>query len=256
MLKKYGRYSFLMIIAAAAILYSCGSQPPEVRFEVASNKGDKLAEENRCEDAVKEYHKAIKINDRNSSTYRKIARCFLKMEMIDSAVVYYEGAIIHNPRDIKAYEDVGDIYFYRQMYHEAMTWFDRALQIGHISPQSYVKLGRIHESWGDNDMAKGYFEMALAADSTNNEALFGIAAIAWIQGDTTTAITNYRKAADEGPNALAAYRLGMIYAHQKKYDEALQWLDKSMKLEPDSELSAEAYQSKMEIIDRMKAGQK
>jgi tetratricopeptide (TPR) repeat protein len=256
MLDRYGKYGFLIMITLAAILYSCGSQPPEVQFEKARSKGDKLAEENRCKDAVKEYHKAIKINDRVSSTYRKIANCFLKMEMIDSAVTYYEGAIIHNPRDIKAYQDVGDIYFNRQMYHEAMTWYDRALQIGHISAQSYVKLGRIHQSWGENDMAKNYFDLALAADSTNNEALFGVAAIAWIQGDTTTAIADYRKAAEDGPNALAAYRLGMIYANQKKYNDALEWLDKCMKLEPDSELSAEAYQSKMEIIVRMKEGQK
>lgn len=245
----------LILIISGLLVCSCGSKPSAAQYDQATSKANSLVAENRCHEAIKEYHKALKFKETDAEIYRKIAECYVELNLPDSAVTYYEGAIIFKPKDIDSYQRVGDIYFNRQMYHEAMTWYDRALQIGHITPESYVKLGRIHQSWGDFDMAKGYFDLALASDSTNNEACFGLAAIAWTQGDTSTAIADYQKAALDGPNALAAYRLGMIYATQKKYDDALQWFDKCMTLEPDSQLSKDAYQRRMEIVVLMKAGQ-
>lgn len=258
---KANRWHFSLISSLTAIatgilyLSACGPKITPEYIQAKHLRADSLLLAGNYNKALKEYHKALRADDKYPETYRKMAECFTNLALPDSAVTYYEGAIVFNPRDIDAYQKIGDIYFDRQMYHEAMTWYDRGIQIGYLKPESYIKLAQIHQNWNDLDMTGKYYKLAVIIDSTNPDGYYGLGLVNLASADTTAAEANFMKAFNYGPHAAAAYRLGLIYAQRKHYDEAIKWLSRCEKLEPAGDLGRQAYHRQMEIIVKMKSGQ-
>ena len=258
--KAFKRYSMVLSICLTiaifiSLLSGCGPKVTPEYIRSRYQKADSLMIAGSYNKALKEYKKALKADNKNPATYRKIAQCYINLELPDSAITYYEGAIVFNPRDIDAYQEVGDLYFNRQMYHEAMTWYDRGIQLGYLTPASYVKLAKIHHNWNELDMAGKYYNMAVILDSTCSDGYYGLGQVYLGSADTISAEANFLKAYDYGPHAPTAYHLGLIYARKKQYDEAIKWLGRCEELEPKSELGRQAYHRQMEIIVKMKSGQ-
>ncbi|MCP4580065.1 MAG: tetratricopeptide repeat protein [candidate division Zixibacteria bacterium] len=237
------------------ILTGCGAKPDPVRFESFRERGIRLMVAGEYDKAVREFRKALKIDDKDSRLYISMAECFEQLNESDSAVTYYEGAIIFNPGDSNPYQIIGDIYFENQDYDEAMAWYDRAQQIGYLKPGSYIKLAKIHQNWNQFDFASQYYTLAVAIDSSNIDGFYGLGLMKLMAADTVMAEYNFLEAITKGPHARAAYRLGLIRAERKHYDEAIKYLDQCAQLEPDSDLGRQAYQRRIEIIMKMKAGQ-
>lgn len=246
---------FYIISTVMVFLLYCGPKPAPDQIQSYKQKADKYISENRYDKAIKELRKSLAIDSKDSDNHFKIAGCYHKLGETDSAITYYEGAIVFNPLNSEAYEQIGHIYFEKGEFHEAMTWYDRAQQISYLSAFSYARLGMIYQNWRELQQAKTYFEYAVAVDSTNADGLYGLATINLIEGDTALAVIMLTDAFDLKKHSEAAYKLGIVQARLKKYNDALQWFEKCEEFCNDEDLKKQAYQRRMEIIMLMKAGQ-
>jgi tetratricopeptide (TPR) repeat protein len=203
-------------------------------------KADAQIASQKFKDAIKSLHKASKYNEKSPEVYRKIAECFEKLNLPDSAISYYEGAIVFNPKDIDAYQKIGDINYFQRDFHEAMTWYERGMDLGRLYPASYQKLGLIHLRWRELKRARDYFEKAVEVDSTFADGYYGLGLTLMQAGDSTEAANNFARSAQIGTQPKAAYYLGVIYYARAQSDSASFWLNQYLKLEPSGEYSPKA----------------
>jgi tetratricopeptide (TPR) repeat protein len=234
--------TLIMIIAGAA---SAEPKPEDkLKYQQYTTKGDTLKAQGKYKDAIKNYKKALKIENTSAQIYRDIALCFDKLNLPDSVITYYEGAIVYNPRDIDAYQQIAMINYYQQNPHEAMSWFERAMDLGTLSPQSYTALGNIYYHWKEYTRARGYYESSVTVDSNYSDGYYGIGLINMTIGDTNSAVDYFAKALQTGNSDKSAYMLGTIAFNRSQYDDAVKWFDQYLKAEPKGDFAAKADELK------------
>jgi len=249
---KYGLTLITAFIAFFTLF--CGPKPSEeARFLDHYQAGDNFMQDKKYKKALKQFRKALKIQNKNPKLYRQMALCFENLDQTDSAVTYYEGAIVFNPKDSDAYQRIGDIYFNSGMPHEAMTWYDRAQDLGYLYAESYIRLGKIHAAWKEYDWAIRYYEYAVIVDSTNMESYYFLGLIYLAQKDTLQALAHFSKAADFNRHANSAYMLGLINYEIQNYDEALKWFNSYLQVEQSGDYSLKAKDFIMTIKLKKKA---
>lgn len=249
-------YYTSLILAVTISVFGCGPKPaPQLRFQSFCQKASDKMSEGNYNQALKYYRKALQINQKEPLLYRKMAYCFEKLAMTDSAVTYYEGAIVFNPGDIDAYQAIGDIYYQQKMYHEAMTWYDRGMELDYLSPRSYTRLANIYYRWREYNRAKEYYLNAITVDSTFSEAYYGLGLINCLAGDTTLAETYFLDAFNNRLHSQAAFMLGKINFDRHQLAEAEKWFDIYLDLNPDGDSAFKAEEYIRIIMIRKRAGE-
>jgi tetratricopeptide (TPR) repeat protein len=230
----------IVLLAVMAII-ACGPKPNNAsQNQQYIDKGNQQIGNERFSDAIKNFHRALKNDEKNPEIYRKIAFCFEKQNLPDSAVSYYEGAIVFFPKDIDSYQRIGDIYFNEKNYNEAMSWYERGMDLGRLQESSYRTLGNINLRWREYKKAQEYFQRAVEADSTKADSYYGLGLAQLQLRDTTAASASFEKSVQIGSEPKAAYFLGMIYYTQNDIDQAKKWLTIYIQKEPAGDYSAKA----------------
>ncbi|MGV3619332.1 MAG: tetratricopeptide repeat protein [Archangium sp.] len=95
-------------------------------------------------------------------------------------------------------------------------------------------MGRIYTNWrGMTDMARTEFEAVLKQDPKFFPAVVGLGDVARVKEDWATAEKQYRAALTMNDDPYAHAGLGLIFAAQKKNDEALVELKKAIAAQPE-----------------------
>jgi Tfp pilus assembly protein PilF len=234
---------FLIMIPASFVTASAAE------YREYLQKADKQMAALEYKEAIKNYRKAFRANDKNSDVYRGLAACHEKMGYPDSAKYYYEGAIVFNPKDIDSYQKIGDLFYNERDFHEAMSWYERGMDLGRLYPSSYQKLGIIHLRWHELRKAREYFEKVIEIDSTFADGYFGMGLTLLQAGDTLEASSFIVKSASIGTEPKAFYFLGLLAFIHDQPDSALVNLNHYLKQEPAGEYSPKAES----LISRIKA---
>ena len=85
--------------------------------------------EDKFEEAIKYYNKAIENNKNYISAYYNIAEIYKKQKDFDKAKEYYEKTIQISPDYIYPYYQIGNLYFDKKEYDIAIDWYKKALEI-------------------------------------------------------------------------------------------------------------------------------
>ncbi|MDP8240349.1 MAG: tetratricopeptide repeat protein [Candidatus Hatepunaea meridiana] len=103
----------------------------------------------------------------------------------------------------------------------------------HYEASTHVNLGRSAMKLGNYQEAIGQYQTALTMDPEYNEAYMGLGIVLNIQGDYDNAIRCIKQAISlDSLNQGTGYgNLGMVYAHKKEYNVALQYFRKSLAID-------------------------
>ncbi|MBR3628486.1 MAG: tetratricopeptide repeat protein [Elusimicrobia bacterium] len=85
--------------------------------------------ENRFDEAMTYYNRALKSNKNYISTYYNIAEIYKSKKEFDKAEDIYKKAIQISPDYITPYYQIGNLYFNKQEYDIAIDWYKKALEI-------------------------------------------------------------------------------------------------------------------------------
>lgn len=219
-----GGLIFAWDFAFLKMLYKNFSEAFSVMYYKSS--GEFFERFNNYNKAVKVYKKAIRQTQRDELFYHKLADICIRRNKMDSAVDCYKKALEANPnnRDVLIKLATVTQTFFPENIDEAIDYYNKLLEIEENSAQIYYELGHLYLKKVDKVHALVAFKLALEKDYDNpfyNNSL----AYAFVQAELyDEAIEYYQKAIKLNPDkqwtSIVCQALGSIYYQIKGNSEA------------------------------------
>ena len=192
------------LVTLVAVVFSLlGLVPVQAGSDKVAERnksGVELLKQGKADKAIPEFKKAIELDPDNASVHLNLAYAYDLQGSVEEAIGEYQWAIELGPENHLAHNNLGVLYDKKGLYDEAIGEFDKALQ---IEPSDSNTLKNLE-------------------NSKNNKAV-----IAKRQNQ----IAEAQKEVQDRPNSPnASYKLARLYALDGKRDEAIEWLDKALKL--------------------------
>ena len=161
---------------------------------------------------------------------------------LELAITALNNAIKTDPKFALGYAQLGEAYRLRYQVDKNPAWLTEAeancrksIQLDNRIPQTYVTLGRIHDSTGKLDLALAEFQQALSLNARDASAVTGLAYAYEHAGRNAEAEAAFRKAAVMRPDDWNGYEtLGKYLQRQHKYSDAIAQYQHALQLTPDN----------------------
>lgn len=182
--------------------------------------------------ALKDYDKAIELNPHKPDAY--INRGVVKSDLGDYAgsVLDYNQAIQLDKNDADGYNNRGLVHFKLEDYDKALSDLDKAIMLNPNKPDAYINRGAVKSKIGQNQEAISDYDQAVRINPNNIEFYNnrGVTLIKLQRYDD--AIKDYDQAIKLAPKNVKAYfNKACVYALMKNKPEALNWLEKALQLD-------------------------
>lgn len=165
-----------------------------------TNAGVKLLEQGKVDEAVAEFRKAVRLDPDYAAAHLNLAYAYDRQGRVGEAMDGYRRVIELAPEDLMAHNNLGVLYDKEGLYDEAIGQFEQALRIDPTNANAQKNL----------------------ENAKKNKAT--------IQGHQDR-IAEARKEVEDHPNSPRAfYKLARLYAFYGKKDQAIEWLDKALKM--------------------------
>jgi eukaryotic-like serine/threonine-protein kinase len=161
---------------------------------------------------------------------------------LELAIAALNNAIKTDPQFALGYAQLGEAYRLRYTVDQNPAWLTEAeancrksIQLDNRIPETYVTLGRIHDSTGKLDLALAEFQQALSLNARDASALTGLAHAYEHAGRNAEAEAAFQKAAVMRPDDWDSYdSLAKYLQRQRKYSEAIAQYQHALELTPDN----------------------
>lgn len=183
------------------------------------------------------FQQVYKLDNNHQKAIFKIARNHLVKRRHDSVSFYVDNGLKSYPENVELISLKAQNYYWLQQYENAITWFEKLIDLGESSQQIHEMLSFAYKENYDYDLAIKQLGIALKYDPKNADNLFRIGQYYHKLTDQTNA-EKYMNAAlllMDQPLDKEYRELAVVYNFQKKYAEAIQVLNKSIKENPDNE---------------------
>lgn len=171
---------------------------PEIAVHLL-NQGNELLNQERTEEAVETFRRALEHDPGSEDTHYNIAIALARLGREGEAIVHYEETLRIFPDYAEAHNNLGNLLVKQSKFAEAIKHFDESLEINPDSASTRNNIGK-----------------ALA-----------------LQGKITEATLHFAKAAQMIPDYLEAhYNLGNAYFALGRTDEAIAEFTTALKLQP------------------------
>jgi rhomboid protease GluP len=188
-----------------ALLLGIGAAYKSNRPFIKLAKASSAFEAGDIDKAIASYKEALEIKPDYAEARNDLGGAYLRKGLHDEALAAFKQAIevSQDPRvRAMAHYNLGTVYVIKELYEEAITSFKKALEIKPDYAEARHDLGFAYMRIGLNDEAITAFKQIIEASD------------------------------DSEMRARAYYNLGLIYADTKLYDEAIDSLEKSARLQP------------------------
>jgi len=128
--------------------------------------------------------------------FKNRASLYLKMGNLDPALRDLSVAIDLNREDPDLFLMLGDIYFVLGQTDNAISSYKRAVELDPDGGKTLLKLAEVYLVLKQYDMALRYIDGAISRNAENSNAFYLKGILKMETGDTTSAITNLKIAAN------------------------------------------------------------
>lgn len=181
--------------------------------------------------ALKDYDKAIELNPHKPDTYNNRGVVKLYLGDYTGAKLDFNQVIKLDGSDADGYNNRGLVNFKLEDYANALSDFDKAIMLNPNKPDAYINRGVVKSKLEQNEEAISDFDRAIRINPSNIEFYNnrGVTLIKLQRYDD--AIKDYDKAIELDPKNVTAYfNKACAYALMKNKNEALKWLEKALQL--------------------------
>ena len=189
-----------VVIAFIGLLGTTSVQAASDEAAEWNSRGVELLKQGKFDEAAGPLLKALELNPKDADTQLNLAFAYDRQGRIDEAILQYEKAVELNPRNPVARNNLGVLYNKKGQNEEAIRELTKALE---LDPK--------------NATAPKNLETAKKNQSLIEEQERQIAAA-------------LKTTETEPKNPRASYSVARLYATYGKKEQALQWLEKSLKL--------------------------
>lgn len=198
-----------------------------------NNKGNSLANLGHCDEAIRSFDKALKIDPRNADAWINKGASLHDLGRYEEAIQCCDEALEIDPRDAKAWYSKGASFNHLGRYDEAIQCCDRALDIDPGDTGAWINKGQSLHHLGRYDEAIQCCDRALDIDPGNTGAWNNKGPSLDNLGRYDEAIHCYDKALEIDPGDAGAWsNKGNSFNNLGLYDEAIQCYDKALEIDP------------------------
>jgi tetratricopeptide (TPR) repeat protein len=162
--------------------------------ETWNNKGIALYELNQSGEAITAFDKAIKINSQNSDAWYNKGLALYKLKEFNEAIKAYDKAIEINPQYSKAWNDEGVALCNLNKSYEAIKLFDKAIEIDRRYSKAWNNKGLALNNLNKYDEAIKAYDKAIEINPHYSDAWYNRACIYSIINKKEQSIYNLTKA--------------------------------------------------------------
>jgi tetratricopeptide (TPR) repeat protein len=213
------------------------------------NLGYYLYDHGRWEEAIQNYHQALKVNPADPVAYDDLGFCLYNQSRVEEAITNYERALSIKPDDVNALNNLGTALTRRKQFPEAIRCFEAALRLRPDYPDAHNNLGVVLDGLGKTEEAVRQYRLALRFAPDDVQAHNNLANALLGEGKDDEAIHHYRQALQLDPDFTQALNnLGWALAGHSRYGEAIACYNRALQLKPDDEM---LHKNLGKILDRM-----
>jgi tetratricopeptide (TPR) repeat protein len=198
-----------------------------------NNLGHALLSENRFQEAIVKFQRAIKINPNYSRPQNNLGNAFSELRKFDEAIKYYQQAIKIEPNYAEAFNNLANALRQTGKIEESIVYYNEAIRLKKDYDEAYFNLGITLSQQGEIGEAIGQYQKALEINSNFVMAHNNLASLLAQRKDIAGAIRHYKEAISIDPEFAQAYNnLGSTLAGQGKLEEAILLFEKAVSIDP------------------------
>ncbi|HDL18548.1 MAG TPA: tetratricopeptide repeat protein [Bacteroidetes bacterium] len=227
------------------------------------NTGVRDLQNQKPENAVKDFEIALTIDPKSADTYKNMAFAYIRLNNHDKAVENYKKAIELDSNDTKSMLALGMEYYNTKKYNECIAIMKKLLEKDPENKDAVSYLALSYDLMGNREKALEAYANALAKNPKDSDLYFNRGRLFYNANDYVNAAKNFEKVAQLSPEDFdAIYNVGNTYlsignnlqkerkALEKKngdekkindlktqemanYKKALTYLEKAVKLNPE-----------------------
>jgi tetratricopeptide (TPR) repeat protein len=212
-LTRFGVEGFL-IAGILLTLSGCGGFAAQGR----NSEGVRLFQQNRFEDALREFQEATYADSNNAdgyyniaATYHRIGRLEHRQADLDQAESYYNLCLDRDGNHVDCYRGLAVLLAEQGRRDEAFRLLEGWVQRQPASPDAKIELARLNDEFGNRQAAKEELIEALAVQPDNPRALTAMGKIREDSGEMAQATANYQRSlAQDNRQSQVATRLAAL----------------------------------------------
>jgi protein O-mannosyl-transferase len=197
-----------------------------------NNLGSAYQDERRMQEAIAQYHEAIRIKPFFLKGYVNLALAMDREGRPDIAIAFFQHIIMNWPQFGAGHAMLADILKKQDKPSEAITRYLESLQIEEF-PEVHVRLGHLLADDGKTEEAAFHFYRALEMNPALVDARVNLGILLVKKGMIEEARKEYLTALRVVPNlAEAHFSLGNLYLREGKLEEANSHLSAAAQADP------------------------
>ena len=179
------------------------------------------------------YENAKATNLKSGLAHSNYAASLARENKYDQALVHYKKAVELSPDNIEVRMKLADSYLHLKDYTSMIEQCNAVIKINPKFPKSYFNIAVYYQEKKKTAEAEMYVSKAVAADSLNAYAFLYLGLIHEGVGKSDTAMIDFKKAVTLNPKlAMAYFRMGFINGNKNLFKEALADFEKYVSLNP------------------------
>ncbi len=192
-----------------------------------------LAAENKADQAIESYKKAININSNYAEAYNNLGITLLKLKKLNEAVHCFKDAIKLKNNFAEAFNNLGNAILETEGAEKSIQYYEKAVQIKPNYAEAFYNLGNANYDLNKKETALKKFVQALKIKPNYAEVHNNLGILYCDLNMFDKAMNSYNTAIKITSNPKFYNNLGNLFINLKKFDEAATFFYKAIKIKPD-----------------------
>ncbi|HCJ66814.1 MAG TPA: hypothetical protein DHV62_05665, partial [Elusimicrobia bacterium] len=125
-------------------------------------EGKKLAKENKYNEAIVAYKKALENEPRDWQIWFSLGEAYTQVDLITEAKECFQKVLTLDKKNWQSYFYIGELYLKEKLYNQAIKNYEQSLTLNPTEAESYSRLAECYKQLGENNEAINYLEKAIA----------------------------------------------------------------------------------------------
>jgi len=203
------------------------------------NRGNLFMNEQRNNEAIADFTKAIELNPKYAMAYNNRGSLLMNENRKDEALSDFNKSIELDPGYANVYYNRGNLFLNDKRNEEAMNDFNKAIELDPGFVEPYIMRGTLFKYQKRNDEALNDFNKAIELKPGYAVVYYNRGILFMTEKRNDEAIIDFTKAIELKPDYVKAYyNRGVLLSNKKKYEEAISNFTNAIALKTDY---ADAY---------------
>ena len=137
----------------------------QTTFDILVEKGDNAYKQQKYNEAIDCYTKAVVFNPSDEIVMLKIANIYKILGNNDKALNFYDKILTIDPDNTDAYFNKGLVFANQKKYDDAIKCFEKVVELSPKYPYAYYSLGLTYELKNMPEKALEYYNLYIGVES-------------------------------------------------------------------------------------------